>query len=95
MSLNEIPYEQSNLYRIRHTAAHVLAQAVLELYPETKLGIGPATDGGFFYDFQREVPFTPEDLEKIEARMWEIQKRAAPDLKVIHCYGTVHSHSVP
>ena len=56
----------------RHSTAHLLAAAVLELFPETKLGIGPPTDTGFYYDFQRETPFTPEDLEKIEARMWEI-----------------------
>ncbi len=62
----------------RHSTAHLLAAAVLELYPETKLGIGPPTDTGFFYDFQRDTPFTPDDLEKIEARMWEIQKRGVP-----------------
>lgn len=62
----------------RHSTAHLLALAVLELYPETKLGIGPPTDAGFYYDFYRETPFTPEDLEKIEARMWEIQKRDLP-----------------
>ncbi|MCS7027064.1 MAG: threonine--tRNA ligase [Bryobacteraceae bacterium] len=62
----------------RHSTAHLLAAAVLELYPETKLGIGPPTETGFFYDFQRETPFTPEDLEKLEAKMWEIQKRNLP-----------------
>ncbi|HET7103769.1 MAG TPA: TGS domain-containing protein, partial [Terracidiphilus sp.] len=46
---------------VRHSAAHVMATAVLELFPETKLGHGPATDAGFFYDFYREKPFTPED----------------------------------
>ena len=51
---------------VRHSAAHVLATAVLELFPETKLGHGPATDSGFFYDFYREKPFTPEDLAAIE-----------------------------
>ncbi len=51
---------------LRHSAAHVLATAVLELFPETKLGHGPATDSGFFYDFYREKPFTPEDLAAIE-----------------------------
>src|SRR5437660_12626039 len=50
----------------RHSSAHLLAAAVLELFPETKLGHGPATDSGFFYDFYRPTPFTPEDLEKIE-----------------------------
>ncbi|MBI3681164.1 MAG: threonine--tRNA ligase [Acidobacteria bacterium] len=62
----------------RHSTAHLLAAAVLELYPETKLGIGPPTDAGFFYDFRRQTPFVPEDLERIEARMWDIQKRDLP-----------------
>ena len=62
----------------RHSTAHLLAAAVLELFPETKLGIGPPTDTGFYYDFQRETPFTPEDLEKIEARMWELQGKGLP-----------------
>ena len=59
----------------RHSTAHLLAAAVLELFPETQLGIGPPTDTGFYYDFQRETPFTPEDLEKIEARMQELQAK--------------------
>ena len=62
----------------RHSTAHLLAAAVLELFPETKLGIGPPTETGFYYDFQRDTPFTPEDLEKIEARMWELQGKALP-----------------
>ncbi len=62
----------------RHSTAHVLAAAVLELYPETKLGIGPPTEDGFFYDFQRETPFTPGDLEKIEAQMRDIVARDLP-----------------
>jgi threonyl-tRNA synthetase len=62
----------------RHSTAHLLAAAVLELYPETKLGIGPPIESGFYYDFDRATPFTPEDLEKIEAKMWEIQKRNLP-----------------
>jgi threonyl-tRNA synthetase len=60
---------------VRHSAAHVLATAVLELFPETKLGHGPATDSGFFYDFYREKPFTPEDLQAIEAKMAEVVSR--------------------
>jgi len=60
---------------VRHSAAHVMATAVLELFPETKLGHGPATDQGFFYDFYREKPFTPEDLASIEARMAEVVAR--------------------
>jgi threonyl-tRNA synthetase len=66
---------------VRHSAAHVLATAVLELFPETKLGHGPATDSGFFYDFYRENPFTPEDLARIEARMAEVVAR---DEKFVH-----------
>jgi threonyl-tRNA synthetase len=62
----------------RHSTAHLLAAAVLELYPETKLGIGPPIDSGFYYDFDRAVAFTPEDLEKIEKKMWEIQARHLP-----------------
>jgi threonyl-tRNA synthetase len=60
---------------VRHSAAHVLATAVLELFPETKLGHGPATDNGFFYDFYREKPFTPEDLALIETKMAEVVAR--------------------
>src|SRR3989449_5166110 len=59
----------------RHSSAHLLAAAVVELFPETKLGHGPPTDSGFFYDFYRPTPFTPEDLEKIERRMQEIVTR--------------------
>jgi len=60
---------------LRHDAAHVLAEAVKELYPETQVTFGPATDTGFYYDFARDQPFTPEDLEKIEKRMHEIVDR--------------------
>src|SRR5689334_15470445 len=62
----------------RHSTAHLLAAAVLELFPETKLGIGPPIENGFYYDFQRDTPFSPDDLEKIEKRMWEIQARDLP-----------------
>jgi threonyl-tRNA synthetase len=63
---------------LRHSAAHVLATAVLELFPETKLGHGPATDSGFFYDFHREKPFVPEDLARIDAKMAEVIARDEP-----------------
>jgi threonyl-tRNA synthetase len=63
---------------VRHSAAHVMATAVLELFPETKLGHGPATDAGFFYDFYREKPFTPEDLTAIQAKMAEVVARDEP-----------------
>ena len=60
---------------VRHSAAHILATAVMELFPETKLGHGPATDSGFFYDFYRERPFTPDDLAAIEKKMAEVVAR--------------------
>ena len=62
----------------RHTASHILAQAVKRLYPETKLAIGPSVADGFYYDLDRETPFTAEDLEKIEAEMKKIVKEALP-----------------
>ncbi len=65
-------------HAFRHTASHVLAQAVKRLYPEAKLAIGPAIDNGFYYDFDVETPFTPEILEKIEAEMKKIVKEALP-----------------
>ncbi len=69
---------EDELRAIRHTASHVLAQAVKRLYPETKLAIGPAIDDGFYYDFDREDGFTPEDLEKLEAEMNKIVKENLP-----------------
>lgn len=72
------PKDPEALEVYRHSAAHLLAAAVLELYPGTKLGIGPATETGFYYDFEREEPFTAEDLEKIEAKMRELQQRDLP-----------------
>src|ERR1700678_2987657 len=62
----------------RHSSAHLLAAAVLELFPETKLGHGPATENGFFYDFYRLIPFTPDDLEKIEKKMQELVQQNLP-----------------
>ena len=66
------------LYVYRHSTAHLLAAAVLELFPDTKLGIGPPVENGFYYDFDRSEPFSTEDLERIEKKMWELQ---AQDLK--------------
>src|SRR5271156_2210820 len=60
---------------LRHDAAHVMAEAVKELYPDTQVTFGPATETGFYYDFARAAPFTPEDLEKIETRMRDIVHR--------------------
>src|ERR1039458_7970033 len=62
----------------RHSSAHLLAAAVLELFPETKLGHGPATESGFFYDFYRPTPFTPEDVGKIEKKMQELVQQNIP-----------------
>src|ERR1051326_3585670 len=62
----------------RHSSAHLMAAAVLELFPETKLGHGPATESGFFYDFFREQAFTPADLEKIEKKMQESARGHEP-----------------
>ena len=59
--------------RLRHSTAHVLAEAVTKLFPDAQLTIGPPIEDGFYYDFAREEPFTPEDLEKIEACMAENQ----------------------
>jgi threonyl-tRNA synthetase len=63
----------------RHSAAHLLAAAVMELYPNVKLGIGPPIDTGFFYEFVREEPFTPDDLTKIEAKMRELAAKDVPN----------------
>src|SRR5258708_626364 len=63
---------------LRHDAAHVMAEAVKELYPETQVTFGPSTETGFYYDFARAVPFMPEDLARIEERMREIVKRDEP-----------------
>jgi threonyl-tRNA synthetase len=65
-------YEDSKLYRIRHSAAHIMAQAVLDFYPETKYTIGPPVENGFYYDFELPQPVTQEDLDKIEKRMRQI-----------------------
>ena len=63
---------------LRHDAAHIMAEAVKELFPDTQVTIGPTIDNGFYYDFAREAPFSPEDLQTIEARMREIVKRDEP-----------------
>ncbi|MEX2010153.1 MAG: threonine--tRNA ligase, partial [Dongiaceae bacterium] len=63
---------------LRHDAAHVMAEAVKELYPEVQVTIGPAIENGFYYDFARSQPFTPDDLARIEARMHEIVDRDEP-----------------
>jgi threonyl-tRNA synthetase len=70
--------EEAALHVLRHTASHVLALAVQDLFPGVKLAIGPAIDNGFYYDFEVERPFTPEDLARIEARMNELLREEMP-----------------
>ncbi len=69
---------EEGLYFIRHTAAHIMAEAVQSLYPEAKVTIGPVIDNGFYYDFEYSRGFTPEDLEKIENKMKEIINQKKP-----------------
>ena len=75
--------DEEGLEVIRHDAAHVMAQAVQELYPGTQVTIGPSIEDGFYYDFAREEAFSPEDLEKIEQRMKEIVKRDLPIVREV------------
>jgi len=72
MSEQKVRYEDSQLYRVRHSSAHVMAQAVLEMFPDGKYTIGPPIEDGFYYDFDLPRSLTPEDLEVIEKRMREI-----------------------
>jgi len=74
--------KETRLYRLRHSAAHIMAQAVCELFPDVKLAIGPPIEDGFYYDFDTPHTFTPEDLEKIEERMREIASEDVPFEKI-------------
>jgi len=75
--------DEAALKVVRHSAAHVMATAILELFPETKLGHGPATDSGFFYDVYRPTPFTEDDLTAIERRMHEVVARNEPFVREV------------
>lgn len=82
---NGVPYIESELYRIRHSAAHVMAEAVLTQFPDAKLAIGPPIEDGFYYDFDlgqdeegKPITFSPEDLEQIESKMKQLLKKNAP-----------------
>ncbi|MCP5361605.1 MAG: threonine--tRNA ligase [Hyphomicrobiales bacterium] len=75
--------DPEGLELIRHDAAHILAEAVKELYPDTQVTIGPAIENGFYYDFARKEPFTPDDLETIEKRMQEIIARDEPIVREV------------
>jgi threonyl-tRNA synthetase len=81
----DVPYIESDLYRKRHSAAHVMAEAVLNLFPDVKLAIGPPIEDGFYYDFDlgkdedgKPLTFSPEDLDKIEDKMKALLKKNAP-----------------
>jgi threonyl-tRNA synthetase len=76
-SQQKIPYPETELYRRRHSAAHILAQAVAEVVPGAKLGVGPPTEDGFYYDFDLPRPLTDDDLPRIEERMREIIREDA------------------
>jgi threonyl-tRNA synthetase len=80
---NHERYEDSLLYRIRHSSAHIMAEAVLEFFPEAKYTIGPPVENGFYYDFDLPRPLTPEDLEKIEKRMRQIISGKHPFVKKV------------
>ncbi|NOR14977.1 MAG: threonine--tRNA ligase [Candidatus Aminicenantes bacterium] len=75
--------DREALHKLRHSAAHLLAHAVTELFPDVQVGIGPAIENGFYYDFLRETPFTPEDLEAIEAKMRELSQQNIPIERVM------------
>jgi threonyl-tRNA synthetase len=73
------PKDPDAIQVLRHSAAHLLAAAVLELFPDVKLGVGPPIDNGFFYEFLRDQPFTPEDLDRIEKKMRELAAQDLPN----------------
>lgn len=78
----KLDYPDSPLYKLRHSCAHLMAQAVLELHPDTKMGIGPPIEDGFYYDFEFSSPVGEEDLEKIEEKMREIARRELDIVRV-------------
>src|SRR2546423_13131814 len=83
----EVELEESVGYtpiqRMRHSAAHVMAEAVQEIFPDAKFGIGPAIEHGFYYDFDLPRPLTPEDLSEIEARMRANHAKAEPFVREV------------
>jgi len=80
--MDENEKKDSKIHRIRHSAAHLLAQAVKQLYPDVQMGIGPVIEDGFYYDFLRKEPFTPEDLKKIGKKMKDLVSAAQPIQKI-------------
>ena len=77
----ENKHDQDFLYKLRHSTSHVMAQAVLEMFPAGKIAIGPPIDNGFYYDFDLPRPLTPEDLAQIEKRMKEIIRGNHPFIR--------------
>ena len=84
--------DEQSLYLLRHTASHVLAHAVQELFPDAKFAIGPPIDEGFYYDFEVDKPFTPEDLARIEARVHELLKENLPISREVWDKGRAREH---
>ena len=82
--MNDNRYANEALDTLRHSSAHLLAHAVLDLFPETKTGIGPAVENSFYYDFLRDTPFTPEDLVAIGKKMQELSDENLPIEKVVY-----------
>ena len=80
--ISAAPYEESSLYRLRHSAAHLMAHALTELFPGVKLAIGPPIENGFYYDVDLPKPIREEDLEKVEQRMRELSKLKMPIVRV-------------
>src|SRR5258707_12687819 len=70
--------QSEKLHNLRHSLAHILASAVLEMFPKAQLGVGPVIENGFYYDFLLPRPLTPEDLAKLEKRMRELVKQKLP-----------------
>jgi len=75
------PKNPEGLEILRHSVAHIMAHAVKMLFPEVQVTIGPAIEDGFYYDFDRDIPFTEEDLQKIEKKMHEIIKSRQPFIR--------------
>src|SRR3989344_9024133 len=80
--MDDTEKQDGQLHCIRHSSAHLLAQAVKQLFPDVQMGIGPVIEDGFYYDFLRKEPFTPEDLKKISKKMKDLVSAAQPIQKV-------------
>ena len=79
----KVEYEQSHLFRVRHSTAHIMAEAVLRLFPDAKIAIGPPIENGFYYDFDLPRSLTTDDLEQIEEHMRAIVAEAHPFVRQV------------